>query len=81
MEQDNIIAYVGVDWADECHSVHLQAAGGPIEHCTVAQTPDVLHAWVTQLRQRFPSGHIAVAIEQRKGAVIHALMQYDFLML
>lgn len=43
--------------------------------------PDVLHGWVAQLRQRFPRGHLAVAIEQRKGAVIHALMPYDFLVL
>jgi transposase len=37
----------------------------------------VLHDWVAQLQQRWPGQRLAIAIEQRKGAVIHALMQYD----
>jgi len=41
----------------------------------------VLHAWVTQLKERFAGGQVAIAIEQRKGAVVNALMLYDFLVL
>ena len=37
----------------------------------------MLHEWVAQLQQRFGGGKIAVALEQRKGAVIHALLMYD----
>jgi len=37
----------------------------------------VLHEWVAQLQERFGGGKIAVALEQRKGAVIHALLMYD----
>jgi transposase len=40
-----------------------------------------LHGWVTALRTRFPEGKIAVALEQSRGAVIYALMDYDFLLL
>ena len=72
-----IVAYIGLDWADAEHSVHLQPAHGPVEHVTVAQRPEALHGWVADLQRRFPGGHIAVAIEQRKGAVVHALLQYD----
>lgn len=72
-----IVAYIGLDWADEQHSVHLQAVNGPVEHLVLEQKPAILHEWITQLRQRFGGGHIAVALEQRKGAVIHALMMYD----
>ena len=78
---DNIVAYIGLDWGDERHSVHLQAAGGPLEHGELEQKPDVLHDWVAQLKQRFQGAKVAIAIEQRKGAVIHALMIYDFLVL
>ena len=39
----------------------------------------MLHEWVAQLQQRFGSGKIAVALEQRKGAVIHALLTYKLL--
>lgn len=82
MKEQEITVYVGVDWGDEWHSVHLQAEGGTkIEHFELEQKPDVLHEWVAQLRQRAGGRKVAIAIEQRKGAVIHALMQYDFLVL
>lgn len=74
---DNILAFIGLDWADERHSVHLQAPDGQIEHLELEQKPAVLHEWVAQLQQRFGGGQIAVALEQRKGAVIHALLMYD----
>jgi transposase len=78
---DNIVAYIGLDWADERHSVHLQPADGRIEHLELEQKPAVLHEWVAQLQQRFSGGKIAVALEQRKGAVIHALLMYDYFVL
>ena len=71
------VAYIGLDWGDERHSVHLQTPEGAIEHVELEQKPAVLHDWVAQLQQRFAGGKIAVALEQRKGAVIHALLQYD----
>jgi transposase len=73
----DIVAYVGLDWADAEHSIHLQTADGRVEHLTVAQRPEALLAWVADLRRRFPSGQIAVALEQCKGAIAHALLQYD----
>jgi transposase len=74
---DTIAAYIGLDWADERHAVHLQSADGKIEHLELEQKPAVLHEWVAQLQQRFGGGKIAVALEQRKGAVVHALLMYD----
>jgi transposase len=74
---DTIVASIGLDWADERHSVHLQTAEGTIEHVELEQKPAVLHEWVAQLQQRFAGGKIAIALEQRKGAVIHALLMYD----
>jgi len=73
----DIVAYIGLDWADAEHSVHLQAVDGRVEHQTVAQRPEALQAWVADLQRRFPGGQLAVAIEQRKGAVVHGLLQYD----
>jgi len=73
----DIVACIGLDWADERHSVHLQPSDGRIEHFELEQKPAVLHEWVAQLQQRFAGGNIAVALEQRKGAVIHALLMYD----
>ncbi len=77
-----LAAYIGLDWGDQRHAVQMQAAdGGPVELIELEQRPDALHAWVAQLRQRCGGRPVAIAIEQRKGAVMHALMQYEFLVL
>jgi transposase len=77
-----VVAWVGLDWADQRHEIRLQAADSPhAESCSVEQKAEVLHAWVTELRARFPQGMIALALEQSRGAVIYALMNYDFLLL
>lgn len=78
---NEVVAYLGLDWGDERHAVHLQTADGAVERCELEQKPDVLHTWIAQLQQRFQGAKVAVALEQRKGAVIHALMMYDFLIL
>ena len=77
-----VVAWIGLDWADQRHEIRLRGAGSEgTESFTVEQKPEVLHAWVGQLRARFPQGKIAVALEQSRGAVIYALMNYDFLLL
>ena len=77
-----VVAWIGLDWADQAHEIRLQAVGSErIESCRVEQKPEALQAWVAQLRARFPQGQIAVALEQSRGAVIYALMHYDFLLL
>ena len=83
MQNDQDVAvYIGLDWGDRAHAVQLQpAAGGPVEQLTLEQRPHVLHGWVAQLRERFGGRPVGIAIEQRRGAVIHALMQYEFLVL
>ena len=77
-----VVAWVGLDWADERHQISLQAVGEPqAQSLTVEQKPEALQAWIAQLRARFPRGSIAVALEQSRGAVMAALMNYDFLLL
>ena len=77
-----VVAWVGLDWADERHEIRLRAADSSHpESFSVEQKPEALHAWVAQLRARFPQGKIALALEQARGAVIFALMNYDFLLL
>jgi transposase len=77
-----VVAWVGLDWADQRHEIRLQAVGSSqVESFTVEQKPEALHGWVAELRTRFPQGKIALALEQSRGAVIYALMNYDFLLL
>jgi len=75
-------AHVGLDWADEKHAVSLESADGSIpEEFELAQKPDAIHSWVAELRQRFGGQGVAIAIEQAKGALIHALMMYEFIVI
>jgi transposase len=77
-----IVAWVGLDWADQTHAVCRQAAGSSeLERCELKQTPEALQLWVAELRSRFPQGPIAIALEQSRGALFYALMTYDFLRL
>ena len=78
-DQD-LAACVGLDWADQQHVICLQPAGSAhAESRRLDQKPDVLHEWIAQLRVRFAGLKVGIAIEQSRGAVIHALMMYDFL--
>jgi transposase len=73
-------AFVAIDWADEKHTFSLQAAGQKKKETgTLEQKPEVIGPWVAQLRERFGGRRMAVAVEQSRGALIHALLSYDFL--
>lgn len=75
-------AYVGVDWADKVHAVCIvDSQTGQKEEYKIKQEPEALKEWLTRLRTRFGGGKIAVALEQRKGALIWALMSSEFLVL
>lgn len=75
-----LAACVGLDWADQQHLICLQATHSTqVESKRLEQKPDTLHEWIAQLRVRFAGGKVGIAIEQSRGAVIHALMMYDFL--
>lgn len=75
-------AYIGLDWADQHHDLCLQAAGSQQRETTrLEHKPETLAAWVTQLRQRFQGRPVAIALEQSRGALLYALMHYDFLVL
>ena len=75
-------AFIGIDWADQQHAFCLQVAGQePMERGVLEQTADALGSWVAQLLQRFGGRPVAVALEQSRGGLVHALMNYDFLVL
>jgi transposase len=77
---ENYAAYIGIDWADQEHVFSLQVAGQKKkESGTLAQKPEVIGFWVAQLRERFGNRPVAVAVEQSRGALIHALLSYDFI--
>ena len=77
-----IAAFVGLDWADQKHVVTLREANSDQkQRFTLDQTPEALQNWIQQLRDRFAGRPVAIAVEQKRGALIYALMHVDFLYL
>jgi transposase len=77
-----IAAFVGLDWADQKHVLTLQEDDSDQrQRITLDQTPEALQSWIQLLRQRFDGRPVAIAIEQKRGALIYALMHVDFLRL
>lgn len=82
LEPEEFGAYIGLDWADRTHVLSLRSAdSNKVERYKLDHTPEVLAEWVSGLQQRFPGQRVAVALEQARGAVVYALMGYDFLVL
>ena len=83
--EDNMMelaAYIGLDWADRTHAVCLESVDESIlDQFELEQKPEAIHAWVGQLREQFGGRPVGIAIEQTKGALIHALMNYEFIVL
>jgi transposase len=73
-------AYVGIDWADQTHSVCVRATeSSHDEQRELPHDPAAIHAWARELRVRFAQGKIAVGIEQSRGPLIYALLQHPHL--
>lgn len=82
MSQSNVefAAFVGLDWADQKHAVTLQESNGDQRHrFTLDHTPEALQSWIQSLRDRFGGRPVAIAVEQKRGALIYALMHVEFL--
>jgi transposase len=81
-EEKHFAALVAIDWADAKHEVALYAVGAKkIEHGTLQHRPEALRQWVGELRTRFGGAPVAVIVEQTRGALIHALIDEEFLCL
>jgi transposase len=81
-EQEEFAAYIGIDWADQTHFVSLRAADSKeVERYKLEHKPEVLAQWISELQRRFPGRRVALALEQSRGALVYALMNYECLVL
>jgi transposase len=79
---EKFAACIGIDWGDEAHYVSLLAADGQqVERHKLEHKPEALAQWLSDLQRRFPEQQLAVALEQSRGALVYALMSYQFLVL
>jgi len=80
--ENDYAAFIGIDWADQKHPFSLQVAGQTKKETgALEQKPEVMGPWVAKLRERFGGRPVAVAVEQSRGALIHALQTYDFIVI
>ena len=75
------VAFVGLDWADQEHVVHVITPDGRREDCVLKQTPEAVAEWVEKMAEKFGPGQIAVCLEQSRGPLIAILLQYESLVL
>ena len=67
-------AFAAIDCASRKHAWSMVPVnGGPPESGTLDNTPEAVELWAMTLHQRFHARPIAVAIEQKRGAVIYLL--------
>jgi transposase len=77
-----LAALVGIDWASQRHALCLyDCATGERENSTLEHTPEAIARWVQGLKARFGGRKIALCLEQAKGPLIYALLEYPFLVL
>ena len=80
-DEPEFAAFVAFDWADKKHAGALCDGGGKVETFELEQSPQPIDDWAAAIRKRFHGKPVAVCLEQSKGALIYALMKYDFLVL
>ena len=75
-------ACLGIDWADKKHDLCLfDTATGKKTSLVLPHTPQAINEYFTNLRARYPGQQIAVGLEQSRGPLLFALLQFDFLVI
>ena len=75
-------AFVAIDWAEQKHVWAWQVAGASQrEQGEMETSPEAVEAWVSELQARFAGQQVAVALEQKRGALLCQLSKYPWLVL
>ena len=81
-DTEQIVAWVGLDWADKEHKIALyETASGRVESGSLKNTAEAIHEWLAELKARYSGGKVAVVLEQSRGSVLYAMMDSEFIVL
>jgi transposase len=81
-ELNPLAAVIGIDWSDRHHDFSLQeTVSGVVESGRVVHSPGALSEWISQLRARFHSQPVGIAVETSRGPLVHALLEHEFIVL
>ena len=75
------VACIGLDWGDRTHAFSLQESTGHPEEGTLKHSAESLHGWLRELQKRYGGRTVAIAVEANRGAVLHVLMEYPWLLI
>jgi len=82
MKEEEFVAFIGIDWSDKKHDLWIEdekdKAG---KHQIIKHSAETIEKWAQDLRTKYNSKKIAVCLEQSRGALIAALLKYEFLVL
>jgi transposase len=80
--KEKLAALIGIDWASQRHALCLyDCASGKREASTLEHTPEAIGQWARGLQERFAGKKIALCLEQAKGPLMNALLEYPFFIL
>jgi len=66
--------FIGIDWEDETHDAHVLDNHGNGYKETLEQSPEAITHWVNAKLKEAGGKPIAIILEQSRGALVHALM-------
>lgn len=79
-QTESFAAFVGIDWADKEHAICV-LSGDQMTFEQIEHSAEAIAQWAERMHQQFDGRPVAVAIEQSRGGLFHALMQYEHLIL
>ena len=75
------VLYIGIDWADKKHDVHVITADGQQQTMALEHNTEAINHWVAKMQSLASGGTIAIIIEQSRGPLFHALMHRENIVL
>jgi hypothetical protein len=72
-------ARIGLDWADQKHFWTMLTADGKRTRGELQHTPEAIEIWAVELARTFGGKPIALALEQKRGALVAILSKYAHL--
>jgi transposase len=71
---DQPALFIGIDWADQKHDCYVIDRCGKGFHQEIAHSPESIDTWVAEVLKLAEGKPIAIMLEQSRGALVHALM-------
>lgn len=82
LSNDNYVAFIGIDWADQKHDICLQIEDSDeLLFSVIESKPEAVHDWVNGLYEQFNGQPVAIATELTKGPLVSILLSYEWISL